>query len=60
MSLELGVNTEAIWEAIKDVVIKTIIRLKVFANVHICTYIHMLASKSGSPLGLKISRGRAW
>lgn len=26
MSSELGINTEAIWEAIKDVVIKTIIR----------------------------------
>ena len=26
MSMELGVNTEAIWESIKDVVVKTIIR----------------------------------
>ena len=25
MSLELGVNTKTVWEAIKDVVIKTII-----------------------------------
>lgn len=27
MSLELGVDTQSVWESVKDVVIKTIIRL---------------------------------
>ena len=41
MSSELCINTEAIWEAIKDVVIKTIIR-------YIITYLHRIKQSDWS------------